>query len=292
MIGYPYLYGNEDLHQDEIFMLFSLDPVTENSELSELTQVASLPILADIVNLDLELDGEFTYELCDQISQICKTFRVIPETKTIVLDYEDFCTLATNSDMIVDGVSYNLVIPKESAMQQAQNFFSTKTVIVQAGGVQGAFYKVGSYLQSAGSAGLVMNTIGLAKLAGVNGLQILQAQPILAIAIPTTGAIFFYGCGAVAGENVVGKALITAGNALALPMKGAEILWNSYGNPVIQKVFGIPLILNMTQTFKTGTGYTVQEVAKYISFDKTSAVKILKSKTIKGLSKIMDWLTS
>jgi hypothetical protein len=45
-------------------------------------------------------------------------------------------------------------------------------------------------------------------------------------------------------------------------MKGAEIMWNSYGNPIIQKVFGIPLIFNMTQTFKTGPGYTIKEVAK------------------------------
>jgi hypothetical protein len=47
----------------------------------------------------------------------------------------------------------------------------------------------------------VTHTLGLAKLAGVSGLQILQAQPILAVAIPTTGAIFFYGCGAIVRNN-------------------------------------------------------------------------------------------
>ena len=125
-------------------------------------------------------------------------------------------------------------------MEQAQNFFRDKNVIVQAAGAQGTLYKVGSYLQSAGSAGLVANTLALAKLAGVSGLQILKAQPYLAVAIPTTGAMFFYGCGAIAGNTTIGKALITTGDALALPMKGVEIMWNSYGNPIIQKVFGIP----------------------------------------------------
>ena len=64
---------------------------------------------------------------------------------------------------------------KLSAMQQAQNFFQNKNIVVQADDLHGAVYKVGSYLQSAGSAGLVAQTMGLAQLAGVRGLQILQA---------------------------------------------------------------------------------------------------------------------
>ena len=118
-------------------------------------------------------------------------------------------------------------------MQQAQNFFSDKKVIAQAQGVQGNLYKMGSYLQSAWSAGLVANTLALAKVAGATGAEILKAQPFLAVAIPTTGAMFFYGCGAIVGNTKVGKALITTGDALALPMKGVEIMWNSYGNPLI-----------------------------------------------------------
>jgi hypothetical protein len=281
MVGYPYFYENEDLDQDEIFMIFSLDPIIENSELN-LTQAASLPIIVDIAKLGL--GDEFTYQFCDKISQICGTFRVIPETQTIVLDYNGFCELASKSDMIIDTISSNLVITKESAMQQAQNFFSNKNIIVQAGGAQGTFYKLGSYLQSAGSAGLVANTLGLAKLAGVSGLQILKAQPMLAIAIPTTGAMFFYGCGAIVGNNTFGKVLVTTGDVLAIPMKGVEIMWNSYGNPVIEKVFGIPLIFNMTQTFKTGPGYTIGEIIRYIPVNNKSVLKTIKEKIISWLS--------
>ena len=286
MIGYPFFYGNDnlvqkDLNQDEKFMIFSLDPVTENSELT-LTQASSLPIL--VKPFKLGLGDEFTYQFCDQISQLCGTFRVMPETKTLVLDYEGFCKLVSKSDIIVSTLSSDLEITKESAMEQAQNFFRDKNVIVQAGGVQGALYKVGSYLQSAGSAGLVANTLTLAKLAGVSGLEILKAQPSLAIAIPTTGAMFFYGCGAIAGNTIIGKTLITLGDGLALPMKGVEIMWNSYGNPIIQKVFGIPVILNMTQTFKTGPGYTVEEIAKYISPNNKSFLKAIKDKIIHWLS--------
>lgn len=286
MIGYPFFYGNEnlvqeDLNQEEKFMIFSLNPVKENSKLN-FTQASSLPII--IEPFKLELGDEFTYQFCDQISQLCGTFRVMPETKTIVLDYNGFCNLVSKSDLIVNTLSSDLEITRESAMKQAQNFFSDKNVIVQSGGVQGTLYKVGSYLQSAGSAGLVAKTLGLAKVAGVSGLQILQAQPYLAVAIPTTGAIFFYGCGMVAGNNTIGKAFITTGDTLALPMKGVEMMWNSYGSSVIQKIFGIPVILNMTQTFKTGPGYTVEEIVKYISLDNKSLLRAMKNKIIHWLS--------
>jgi len=118
-------------------------------------------------------------------------------------------------------------------------------------------------------------------------LQILKTQPALAIAILTTGAMFFYGCGVIAGNNPVGKALVTTGDVLALPMKRVEIMWNSYGNPVIQRVFGIPMILNLTQIFKIGPGYTFDEVRNYIELDKPSmmesVVKSIKEKVIKWL---------
>ena len=52
MIGYPFFYENEELVQDEKFMIFSLDPITENSELN-LTQAASLPIVIEPIKLQL-----------------------------------------------------------------------------------------------------------------------------------------------------------------------------------------------------------------------------------------------
>ena len=82
----------------------------------------------------LELGDEFSYKFCDQISQLCGTFRVMPETKTLVLDYDGFCKFVSNSDIIVSTLSFDLEITKESAMKQAQNFFRDKNVIVQAGG--------------------------------------------------------------------------------------------------------------------------------------------------------------
>ena len=284
MIGYPYFYEADNLNQDENFMLFSLNPILEDSELN-LVHASSLPIF--VQPAQFKLGDEFNYQFCDQISQLCGNFQIIPETQTLVLDFNGFCRLVSKSDVIISNISSDLGVTKLSVMEQAQKFFQEKNIVVQAGGVHGTVYKVGSYLQSAGSAGLVTQTLALAKLAGVSGLQILKVQPALAIAIPTTGAMFFYGCGAIVGNNTIGKALVTTGNILALPMKGVEIMWNSYGNPVIQKVFGIPVIFNMTQTFKTGPGYTLQEIQDYIPLNKTSLSKSIKKKIIDWLKK--DW---
>ena len=278
MTGYPFYYGNEDdIDQDQKFMVFSLKSVSQSSVLTG-------PLVV-LETAELGLGDEFTYRFCDQISKFCGVFRSIPETQTLVLDYDGFCRLVSQSDVIIQTLSCDLEITKQSAIEQAQLFFSDKNVIVQAEGIQGVVYKVGSYMQSAGSAGLVANTIALAQLAGVTGLQILKAQPLLVVAIPTTGAMFFYGCGAIVGNNTVGKALITTGDILALPMKGVEIMWNSYGNMVVQKVFGMPVILNMTQTFKTGPGYTFKEISKYASINKESVFKVIKRKIKEKIAK-------
>lgn len=288
MVGYPYSYGDNSFEEKALsndinekkFMIFSLSPISEDSE--NLNRLSSLPIV--ITPLELNFGDEFSYRFCDEISKICATFHSIPETGSLVLDYESFCQVVSKSDIIINSLASDLEITRQSALEQAQNFFSDKNVIVQAKGVQGTLYKVGSYIQSAGSAGVVANTLALARLAGISGLQVLKAQPILAVAIPTTGAIFFYGCATIAGNNTIGKALTSTGDVFALPMKGVEVMWNSYMSPSIQRIFGIPLILNMTQTFKTGPGYTIQEISRYISFNKPSVVRKMKDRIIKWLS--------
>jgi len=50
---------------------------------------------------------------------------------------------------------------------------------------------------------------------------------MLVIAIPITVALFVYSCRAAVGKNIFEKAFITIGDVLALPMKGAKMMWNS-----------------------------------------------------------------
>ena len=136
-----------------------------------------------------------------------------------MLNYNGFCQLISKSDVIINNLSGDLGVTKASVLKQTHKFFNDKNVIVQTGGVHETGYKVGLYLQSAGSAGVVAQTLPLAKLAGVRDLQILKGQPYLAVAILTTGALFFYKCRAVAGNNAIRKILVTTADTLALPPK-------------------------------------------------------------------------
>jgi hypothetical protein len=63
-----------------------------------------------------------------------------------VLDYNGFCKLVSKLELIISTISSDLGVTKVSAMEQAQQFFKDKNIVVQAGGVQGTIYKVGSYL--------------------------------------------------------------------------------------------------------------------------------------------------
>ena len=64
MIGYPYFYESDNLNQDGNFMIFSLDPISEDSEL-HLAQASSLPVF--VGSSEFKLGNEFNYRFCDEI---------------------------------------------------------------------------------------------------------------------------------------------------------------------------------------------------------------------------------
>ncbi len=133
MVGYSFFSGNE-----------------------KLAQASSLSILLILTEpITLNLGDEFCYQFCDQISQLCGTFHIMPQTRTIVLDYNGFYNFVSGADIIISNLFSNLGITKVLGMEKAQKFFYKRNVIVQAAGVHEAVCKVGSYLQSADSVGLV-----------------------------------------------------------------------------------------------------------------------------------------
>ena len=87
MLEYPYFYENNALNQDENFLIFSLDPVLENSELN-LAYAYSLPICIELSLFDLGY--EFCSKFCKQIAQLYNNFEVIPTTQTFICYYDRF----------------------------------------------------------------------------------------------------------------------------------------------------------------------------------------------------------
>lgn len=129
MVGYPYFYENDNLNQDENFMVFSLDPVSEDLELN-LAHASSLSLPIVVQPYQFGLGDEFSYQFCDQISQLCGSFQVIPEIQTLVLDFDGFCSFVSKSDVILSTISSDLGMTKVSAMEHAQKFFQDKNIVV------------------------------------------------------------------------------------------------------------------------------------------------------------------
>ena len=120
MVGYPFFYyenesiEQKDSKQDEKFMIFSLDRISESSD-SKLKKLSStVPLVLE--SSKLPFGDEFSYQFCNQIAQICGTVHSIPETQTIVLDYNGFCRLVSNSDVLINTLASELEITQQSAI--------------------------------------------------------------------------------------------------------------------------------------------------------------------------------
>lgn len=112
----------------------------------------------------------------------------------------------------------------------------------------------------------------MAKAAGVTGLQIMKAQPIMLIALPTVGGMFFHGCGALIGNNTVGRTCNTIGNVLNIPMSYTELVYNAYIAPFINKTIGLPTVLNYTKQAVRGPGLNGTEAIKLLQDSKKDSI--------------------
>lgn len=181
------------------------------------------------------------------------------------------------NEVFIKSISQGLNITRKEAIIEISDFFSDKTLLVQPYGFQKYFYKMGTFAQTAGCASMAARTIVMAKAYGASGLQLIQAQPFLVVALPTVGGIFFHGCGQVIGNNTVGRTFNTIGNVLNLPMTLVEMTYNSYLAPLVNRTIGIPTILNYTQQVRLGPGLTFSEAFQFIkSSEKASILKTVK----------------
>lgn len=244
------------------------------------------PELFDLNQFKFNSGSEFDlsgYTICNELVQNCQDISYFPNTKSFVLTNDSFCKLVEN-EMFLDNISKGLNISKGEAVNQIANFFSDKMLLVQQTGVQKYLYKVGTFAQTAGSASMTARTLVMAKAAGVTGLNIIKAQPLLVIALPTVGAMFFHGCGQIIGNNTVGRSFNTIGNILNLPMTFTEITYNAYLAPLVNRTLGIPTILNYTKQAQRGPGLDASEALGLLkSSEKGSIIKSLKCFVIKQL---------
>ena len=134
-------------------------------------------------------------------------------------------------------------------------------------------HKLGTQFQTLDSTAMVVRTVTMAKAGGVTGVSLIQVQPLLVVALPTVGAIFFYGTGAVLGNNFGGRLCNSIGYTLSLPMRGIEAVYNVYAAPFINTTLGLPTILNVTSQLQQGPGLNMTQALKFIDQqNKTSLI--------------------
>lgn len=146
-----------------------------------------------------------SYTICNEFVKSCQDLSYLPNTKTFILTNDSFCQLVEQNHVFIDNVSNALSIDKNQAIDEIAKFFEDKTLLVHQKGLQRHLDRVGTFAQTAGSASMVSRTIVMAKAAGVTGLNIIQAQPLMLVALPRVEVMFFHGCGSLAGNNTVSR---------------------------------------------------------------------------------------
>jgi hypothetical protein len=184
----------------------------------------------------------------------------------------------------VQTVGEKLNLNRTDTLNEIANFFEDKTLLVSPTGFQKYLYKVGTFAQTSGSKCMVVRTITIAKSMGVTGIKLIQGQPLMVIALPTVGAIFFHGCGQIIGNNTLGRTCNTIGNILNLPMAFTELCYNTYIAPTLNSTFGIVTILNYTKQAQRGPGLDLKEAVQLIKGkNEASIFSTIKCAVIKRL---------
>lgn len=243
--------------------------------------------LISLKQFEFNFESQFNrsgYTVCSELTNRCHDISYLPKTKTFIISDNSFSSLVEQSQSFISDVAVALKIDKNQSIKEIANFFEDKTFLVQQRGLQGNIYKIGTFAQTAGPATMLSRTIIMSKAAGVSGLSLIKAQPLMLIVVPTVGAMFFHGCGALSGNTTVGRTCNTIGNVLNLPMFYCESVYNSYISPLVNRTIGIPTVFNYTKQAMRGPGLDTTEAIKMLSdSQKDSIVKSIKCWVIKKL---------
>jgi hypothetical protein len=284
--------GKQNQAQKAIIRLLKRKPNYETGDKNNFFLLSGIVISSEVDPIELQQfqfnpESHFSstgYTICNELTKRCHDVGYLPLSKTFVMTDNSFCQLIQDTEEFIYDVALSLDVTNKEAVSAVANFFTDRSILVSQSGLPGYVYKIGTYAQTAGSATMVARTVSFAKMAGVSGLKIIQTQPLLLITLPTVGAMFFHGCGSIAGNNTVGRTCNTIGNTLNLPMSYAESVYNTYASPVINRIFGIPTLLNYTKQARRGPGLDAQEATKLLGgIKKESILKHMKCWVIKKL---------
>lgn len=125
--------------------------------------------LVDVSEFLFNSGSQFTqsnYTICSELIKNCADLSYFPNTRTFVITNDSFCNLVNQNEFFINNVSKSLNIDKNQAVNEISEFFRDKTLLVQQTGLQKSIYRVGTFVQTAGSASLTARTLVMAKPLG------------------------------------------------------------------------------------------------------------------------------
>ncbi len=207
----------------------------------------------------LDLTG---YTICAELSKTSEALQYFGQSKTIILTNSNMWKLADALDPFVDNVTMALDISQDKALSEITNFFKDKTVTVMPKGAQGVIYKFGLYAEVVAPATFLGSAIAAGQTLGVRGLHVLASQPLLFVAVCSSGSLFFNGIGLLAGNNTIGNTSRAIGWGLNRPLAGVEVVLKHIPLKAFTAVTGIPAWLNFTKTQSDGSGISANDALK------------------------------
>lgn len=188
------------------------------------------------------------YTVCSALSDTCRDLGYLSGSRTFVMSDKAFCNLTFNIPEFVTSVADSLELIKSEAVDALKSYFSDKTLLIQPKGFEGGLYKAGGIIQSGGISAWTVHIVGSAKLVRVTATQLISAQPLLLIGIPTLFGMAFTSAASLWDSNsLYSKTCMSLGRFFNLPMRGLKQGYNVYIAPFIYRMIGVKTTLNANQ---------------------------------------------
>lgn len=202
------------------------------------------------------------YTILCRLGESCDAINYFPGSAKIVINVGEQSHITSILEDFGPGLSKDLLISENAAIQKATDFFSDKSIIVQPVGVQGKVYNAMRKTQDISSIHQLSRALNSINLHGMRGVAIVQKAPMTFIGVTYVTAMAFAYFSAVAGDNAVGLTFYYTSYVLSRPMWGVELVANSLVLKPVSNLIGLPMVVNGTQTMLNGEGLPVREYAK------------------------------
>jgi len=189
------------------------------------------------------------------LSKRFPSYSMCKSTNKIIISDKDLSKFTNNSTEFINELSKTFSISEEKATFKILEHFQKHDVFVRPTGISWFVHRTQLLAAGPGSACHTMLATASSHMTSLTGLELLSANPVLLITIPTTGALFFAGAERVFAGTLIGKGCGVLRDGCLLPLALGQTIYNKI---LILPAFGLLNVtvppLNLTSYLKFGEG--------------------------------------